>query len=165
MKPTTLTIPRFEPERYIGRWYEIARLPFKWEQGCTHATADYSWDNKTQKMTIVNTCLKEIRPGVLSVVYGRTGHAHIIDPRQPGKLEVKFDDGRPADPPGAYWIHWTDYDDFSFVGGKGASGELHLWVLSRKPQITLAESKWILSSATTLGYPSRLLIADPNVIV
>ena len=164
MKPTTITVPSFDPHRYAGRWYEIARLRFKWEEGCTDATADYAWDDETKQLKIVNTCLREIRPGVLAVVYSRMGRAHIPDPRQPGKLAIRFDDGGPADPPGSYWIHWSDYDDFSFVGGRGGE-EPHLWVLSRKPKITLAEAQWVVQSVKTLGYPSHLLLANPNVVI
>ena len=31
----------FEPERYLGRWYEIARYPVRFEEGCTATTAEY----------------------------------------------------------------------------------------------------------------------------
>ena len=32
----------FESDRYLGRWYEIARLDHSFERGLSHVTADYS---------------------------------------------------------------------------------------------------------------------------
>ena len=32
----------FELERYLGRWYEIARLDHSFERGLSRVTADYS---------------------------------------------------------------------------------------------------------------------------
>src|SRR5512140_902919 len=32
----------FELNRYLGRWYEIARLEHSFERGLSHVTADYS---------------------------------------------------------------------------------------------------------------------------
>ena len=35
-------VSSFEPERYMGTWYEIARLPNRYERGMTHITATYA---------------------------------------------------------------------------------------------------------------------------
>ena len=31
----------FDPERYLGLWYEIARFPVRFQEGCTATTAEY----------------------------------------------------------------------------------------------------------------------------
>ena len=35
------TVPHVELERYLGRWYEVARLPVPFEKNCEHVTAEY----------------------------------------------------------------------------------------------------------------------------
>jgi apolipoprotein D and lipocalin family protein len=35
-------VDNFKIERYLGKWYEIARLDHSFESGLTHVTADYS---------------------------------------------------------------------------------------------------------------------------
>ena len=36
------TVPHVELDRYLGRWYEVARLPVPFEKNCEHVTAEYS---------------------------------------------------------------------------------------------------------------------------
>ena len=47
----------FQPERYLGRWYEIARYPVSFEEGCTATTAEYSGIDG-QTISVLNTCRK-----------------------------------------------------------------------------------------------------------
>ncbi|MBE0551844.1 MAG: lipocalin family protein, partial [Ignavibacterium sp.] len=35
-------VEHFQVARYLGKWYEIARLDHSFEQGLTHVTAEYS---------------------------------------------------------------------------------------------------------------------------
>ncbi|RVK86774.1 hypothetical protein CN153_08015, partial [Sinorhizobium meliloti] len=49
-------IPRLDLNRYLGRWYEIVRLPLKYEEdAATDITADYSLDNDG-KIRVDNRC-------------------------------------------------------------------------------------------------------------
>ena len=36
------TVDGFDLQRYLGRWYEIARLDHRFERGMSHVTANYS---------------------------------------------------------------------------------------------------------------------------
>jgi len=36
------TVAKVELDRYLGKWFEIAHLPFKFEDGATDITATYS---------------------------------------------------------------------------------------------------------------------------
>ena len=36
------TVNGFDLERYLGRWYEVARLDHRFERGMSHVTANYS---------------------------------------------------------------------------------------------------------------------------
>jgi apolipoprotein D and lipocalin family protein len=49
LNPVRQTIPEkakavqnFEKEKYLGKWYEIARLDFKFEKGLNNTSAEYS---------------------------------------------------------------------------------------------------------------------------
>ncbi len=43
--------------RYMGVWYEIARLPTRFEKGCQHVTAEYTM-RPDGKVAVVNSCRK-----------------------------------------------------------------------------------------------------------
>jgi lipocalin len=37
------TVPTLDPERYVGKWYEIARFPHSFEKDIVGATAEYAF--------------------------------------------------------------------------------------------------------------------------
>lgn len=43
----------FYVEKYLGKWYEIARLDFKYERNLNNVTAEYSW-NENGSIRVVN---------------------------------------------------------------------------------------------------------------
>ena len=50
-------VPKVELERYLGKWYEIAHLPAKFQEGCDHTTATYSLLNDGS-ISVLNECTK-----------------------------------------------------------------------------------------------------------
>jgi apolipoprotein D and lipocalin family protein len=113
----------FEPERYLGTWYEVARYPVPFEAGCVGVTAEYG-ALPDGGISVRNTC-RSPDGSVRSVIEGR---ADIVGP---GRLEVSF----PSVPFGAadYWVLWTDESYRTAVVGapNGRSG----WILNRDPVI------------------------------
>ncbi|KAL3055422.1 hypothetical protein OYC64_018161 [Pagothenia borchgrevinki] len=131
----------FNSSMYIGKWYEIMKLPTFFQKGeC--GTATYSAKS----------------PGVIGVLNselladGSTnsilGSAKVKDLTEPAKLEVSFN----ASPPGPYWVLSTDYEGHSLVYGCRDYGIFRMefsWILSREPTIpeeTVEELHGILSS-------------------
>lgn len=113
----------FEPDRYLGLWYEIARYPVFFERGCVGVTAEYG-ARDDGLISVLNTCRNE-DGSVRSVI---DGTAEIVGP---GRLEVRF-----ASVPfvvGDYWVLWVDEGYRTAVVGapNGRSG----WILNRDPQI------------------------------
>jgi len=49
-------INNFELDRYLGTWYEIARLDHRFERGLSHVTADYSLQESGQ-VRVINSGL------------------------------------------------------------------------------------------------------------
>jgi hypothetical protein len=72
----------FEPERYVGLWYEVGRIPQFYENGAKCSTAFYSLDRLTGRIDVYNTG------------YGGPQHIEPIrgyaDQLAPGQLRVSF---------------------------------------------------------------------------
>lgn len=113
----------FEPEKYLGTWYEIARFPVPFEAGCAGVTAEYG-ALPDGRISVLNTC-RTLDGAVRTTI---AGTAEVVGP---GRLEVSF----PSVPFGAadYWVLWTDDGYRTAVVGapNGRSG----WILNREPTI------------------------------
>lgn len=164
------TVPFFDPKKYTGDWYSLASMPLIYEKDCYRSMANYSYDCITGQIKLVNTCIKAD-----GTCYTRSGVGRIPDSESPGKLIIKFTDGLPsgslepsvstipADPGWSpYWIHWTDYDNYSIVGVP--SGEF-LWILGRKKQTTADNLFKLATLIKTLGYDLNKINIGKNVMV
>lgn len=155
---STETQKDFDVSRYIGKWYEIAKIPFKWEKGCVFSSADYSWDNIKNVMKVQNNCLNANSKNI----YSRSGEARIVDMNDKSKLKIIFNDGLPADPEGSYWVLYTDYDNYSIVSD-GASGK-YVWILSRRPKIPASDVPMLLSKVSSFGLNPDKLISNSSLL-
>jgi apolipoprotein D and lipocalin family protein len=108
----------FDPARYSGRWYEIARFPVPFQAGCTDTVAEYAVRGDGT-LGVVNSCL---RGGATRRI---EGDARVTGP---GRLDVSLD-GVPFAAP--YWVLWVAEDYRSAVVGvpSGRAG----WILHRDP--------------------------------
>ena len=146
------TVEELDLERYAGRWYEIARLPTRFERHCARdVTADYALDGNG--LLVRNRCLREDgRP------HEAVGRARLPDARLPGELEVSFA------PPALQWLPpaWGDYwvlfvDDAYSVSLVGAPDRKALWVLSRTRTLADSELEALKALAERVGFDiSRL---------
>ena len=119
----TLEVVQYvELEKYLGKWYEIARLPFRFEEGCTDITATYSL-SKDGNVFVLNECLKD---GKLKQAKGK---AKVVDKSTGAKLKVTFFWPFSAD----YWIIILGENyEYAVVGSPSRK---YLWILSRTPQM------------------------------
>lgn len=137
------TITNLEPERYLGKWYEIARYDHKFERGLNYATANYSLMNDG-KIRVVNSGLKN---GKLK---SSVGKAKFTD--NPGLLRVSFFGPFYSD----YRIMMLSKDyKYALVGSKSAK---YLWILSRTPAVPEGTLNQILVEAANRGYDISKLI-------
>ncbi len=134
-------------ERYLGRWYEIARFPNRFELGCVGVTADYALRDDG-KISVVNTCRKGSLDGPVEAA---EGVARII---APGKLEVSFVPWLPF-ASGDYWVLYVDPAYSIAVVGepKGRTG----WILARDTAVPKAEYDKAVSVLETMGYDTSQL--------
>ena len=112
----------------MGRWYEIARFPNRFEEGCVGVTADYSL-NADGSVKVVNTCRQGTLDGPVEVAEGKGTRQNDDGDR----LSVGFVSWLPF-ARGDYWILDLDADyQIAVIGNPGGTTG---WVLARTPQIS-----------------------------
>ncbi|MEM9014657.1 MAG: lipocalin family protein [Pseudomonadota bacterium] len=136
------TVNFVDIDRYLGKWYEIARYPNNFEEGCEGVTAEYS-RREDGLIRVVNTCRKGAPDGPANASEGR---ARIVDETSNAKLEVSFFGPFWGD----YWIIGLD-DDYSLALVGEPAGR-YLWILSRTPTIDDAVRAGALERLSALGY-------------
>lgn len=141
-------VKNLDLERYLGKWYEIARYDHRFERGLVGVTATYSM-RKDGKIKVVNSGYKGTLEGERSEAIGK---AKIPNPQIPSKLKVSF-----------FWIFYGDYfvlelDENYQWAVIGSSSDKYLWILSRTPQLDENLYKEILNKISARGYDVKKLI-------
>jgi len=135
-----------ELDRYLGKWYEVARYDMRFQKGCEAVTAEYS-KRPDGLIRVLNTCRQDAVNGPVRTAEGK---AKVADTATNAKLQVSF-----------FGPFWGDYwvmdhaDDYSWsIVGEG-SGK-YLWLLTRKPPTGL-EREALTARAKALGYDVSML--------
>ena len=141
-------IKDFELDRYLGTWYEIARLDHRFERGLEDVTATYSL-REDGGVNVVNRGFN-----VGSNAWEEAeGKAYFVGEPTVGRLKVSF-----FGPfYGGYNIIELDRTNYawSMVAGPDRS---YLWILSRTPSIDPVIRDRLLSKAESLGFATDELI-------
>jgi len=141
------SVSRLDVGRYMGRWYEVARYPNRFEEDCVAVTAEYAL-NADGTVAVTNTCRKGGFDGPTEVAEGT---ARVT---APGQLKVKFVDWLPFE--GDYWVLYVSPDyRLAVVGNPGGSTG---WVLARDPHPAPGLLDRGFEALRKNGYdPSRIL--------
>lgn len=141
-------------DRYLGKWYEIARYPAWFQRNCTAVTAEYSLRDDG-KIKVVNSCRKKSLDGKLKSANGR---AKIVVDGNNAKLKVSFFGPFWGD----YWILDLDPDyNWAVVG---MPSRKYLWILNRSPEMDQEIFDRIVSRLPEMGYdPSKLLMTEQPI--
>jgi apolipoprotein D and lipocalin family protein len=155
---TVTAVPSVDLKRYSGKWYEIARIPNRFQKKCVgNVTADYALDAEGN-VQVTNRCLE--KNGKLSEA---TGKAKVEDKATNAKLEVRFAPGFLSFIPmvwGDYWIIDLDPNyQYSVVGNPDRK---YLWILSRTPTLDDATYQQILRRTEKMGYDPNKLVKTPQ---
>lgn len=148
-------INNFDSNRYLGDWYEIARLPNRFEKNCiAPINANYSVnpDNNMQ-IVVANKC--NTKDNNLDIAIGI---ANFVESVNVGKLKVTFLPKWLRWLPfgyGDYWILNTDYDNISVIG---SPDHKYLWVLARTENIDQVRLKQAIEVAKEQGFDTSKLI-------
>ena len=133
--------------RYIGRWYEISRLPNGFQKKCADmVSADYSL-RPDEKIEVINRCRKA--NGEYATAKGK---AKIVDKKTNAKLKVTF-----------FWPFYGNYwilelgpnYEYAVVGEPGRK---YLWILSRSPQMDEVLYEELLQKMAARGFNTKLMI-------
>jgi apolipoprotein D and lipocalin family protein len=146
--PTGLQpVSGFQLERYLGRWYEIARLDHRFERGLTQITAEYRLLPDGQ-VEVVNRGFDAAK----GTWREAKGVARFQGARDVGSLEVSFF--------GPFYggynvlILGANYD-YALVAGPDRD---YLWILARKPELPRATLDRLLTQARAWGFATDALI-------
>ena len=145
--PPLETVPRVNLQRYLGRWYEIARSPNRFQHGCRESRADYSLQEDGD-IEVLNSCF-DTDKGAIRQARGR---AWVVDTTSNAKLKVSFFWPFRGD----YWILelGSNYE-YAVVGTPDRN---YFWILSRSPQMPDALYGQILHRAKQQGFlPARVI--------
>jgi apolipoprotein D and lipocalin family protein len=139
--------------RYVGRWYEISRLPNSFQKKCASTvTADYTM-RADGRIEVINRCRKA--SGEYATAKGK---AKIVDKKTNAKLKVTF-----------FWPFYGNYwildlganYEYAVVGEPGRK---YLWILSRSPRMDEALYQQLLRKMAAQGFNTEMMIRTSQPI-
>ncbi|GAM76831.1 lipoprotein Blc [Vibrio ishigakensis] len=138
----------FELERYLGKWYEVARLDHSFERGMNQVTADYSIRE--------DGGVKVLNQGYLvedDEWKSAEGKAYFVESEDTGYLKVSF-----FGPfYGSYVVFELDKQDYQYAFISGPNHD-YLWFLSRTPQVSDELKQDFIVQAKSLGFDTEQII-------
>lgn len=148
-KPANVTpVANFDTSRYLGKWYEIARLDHSFERGLSQVTAQYSLRDDGG-LDVINRGYN----GAKSEWKQADGKAYFVGKPDVGYLKVSF-----FGPfYGSYIVFDLDQPNYrySMISGPDTS---YLWILSRTPTMDEATKKRLVEKAKSLGFDTSKLM-------
>ncbi|CAM3738430.1 lipocalin family protein [Aquirufa aurantiipilula] len=140
-------VVNFDKSKYLGTWYEVARLDFYFEKNLINTTANYSL-NEDGSIKVVNRGYEPFK----KIWKESVGKAKFVGKENVGMLKVSF-----FGPfYGGYNVVALDSNyQYALVAGEKLS---YLWILSRKKTIPEHIKKEYLGIAEKIGYKTSDLI-------
>ncbi len=140
-------VNNFEKERYLGKWYEIARIDFKFEKDMNNTTAEYSL-MANGKIKVVNSGFN-YKKNQWKKASGKAKFAGAADIAM---LKVSFFGPFYA----GYNVIKLDKDyKYALVAGKNFD---YLWILARTPVIPENIRNEYVQFAQSSGFDTSRLI-------
>jgi apolipoprotein D and lipocalin family protein len=140
-------VDNFELNRYLGDWYEIARLDHSFERGLEAVKAEYSLRDDGG-IRVINSG----RDSKTQVAQQAEGRAYFVEEPNLGHLKVSF--FGPFF--GSYVIFELDENyQYAFIAGNSRD---YLWLLARTPEVSEELIDQFISRASLLGFDTSQLI-------
>ncbi len=140
-------VTNFNLTKYLGTWYEIARLDHSFEKGLTKVTAQYSLRDDGGVRVInkgYSTSSSEWKTS--------EGKAYFVDTPDKAYLKVSF-----FGPfYGSYIVFELDTVDYQYALISGPD-KSYLWLLSRTPTMVTPLRDSLLAKAAALGFDTKSL--------
>ncbi len=152
-QPPLQTVAGVELDKYTGRWFEIARLPARFEKDCdSDVTATYTL-RADGKVDVLNQCRKA--NGEMKKAHGT---AKVVDETTNAKLKVSFLWPIYGD----YWIlELGDHYEYAVVGEPSRK---YVWILSRSPRMDESLYQSLLGKIAAQGFDSSRMIKTRHTL-
>jgi len=148
MPDSVAPIKNFEVEKYLGKWYEIARLDHSFERGLTKVTAEYTL-REDGGISVLNRGFSKSKRKWQEA----EGKAYFVNSATEGFLKVSFF--------GPFYGSYVIFDleqknyQYAFVSGPNTS---YLWLLARTPEVTDEVIKKFVKKSQELGFNTENII-------
>ena len=141
-------VDNFNFERYLGKWYEIARLDHSFERGLTSVSAEYSL-RSDGGLRVINRGYSKKENKWKDI----EGKGYFVNRKDEGFLKVSF-----FGPfYGSYVVFDLDRENYSYALVCG-SNKSYFWLLARSPRLTDDLKKRLVDKTASLGFDTKELI-------
>lgn len=138
----------FELDRYLGKWYEVARLDHSFERGRHNVTAEYAM-REDGGIEVINRAY-HVEADEWDEAIGR---AYFVERPEIGYIKVSF-----FGPfYGSYVIFELDSEGYQYAFVSGSS-HAYLWLLARTPEVDEEVESRFIKQAGELGFDVSELI-------
>ena len=146
-------VHNFKAEKYLGKWYEIARLDNSFERGLSRITAEYSL-NEDGSLKVLNRGYSSEEKKWKEA----EGKAHFVGEPNQAYLKVSF-----FGPfYGSYIVFELDHENYQYALISGPD-KSYFWLLAREPKIKDDIKKVLIAKAASLGFEmDKLIFVDQN---
>ena len=135
-------------EKYLGKWYEIARLDHSFERGLSRVTANYSL-REDGGVRVMNRGYSE-KEGRWKEAEGK---AYFVQRTDQGHLKVSF-----FGPfYGSYVVFELDHENYRYALVSGPE-KSYFWILARSPEIEKNLRDTLIAKAAARGFDTSKLI-------
>jgi len=148
-EPSLTVVPNVDLNRYQGTWYEIVRLPNRFEEGLTCVSATYTL-RPDGTITVKNDGIKEDDRNSKKSIEGK---ARVPDAADPARLKVTF-----------FWPFSGDYQimaldtvnyQYALVGNPSRK---FLWILAREKTLDENTITQLLDQAKQQGFATENVV-------
>ena len=141
-------VTNFQLDRYLGRWYEVARLDHSFERGLSKVSAEYSMRDDGG-VRVINRGYNAEK-GEWKEAEGK---AYFVQTPDVGYLKVSF-----FGPfYGSYVVFALDQENYQYAMISGPDTD-YLWILARQPQLDASIKSALIEKAKALGFATGQLI-------
>ncbi len=134
-------VRHFETERYLGTWYEVARLDHSFERGLERVSAEYQ-PREDGGIRVINRGI-DTESGEIKEAVGK---AYFVNDNRQGYLKVSF-----FGPfYGSYVVFELD-DDYQYAFVSGYNHD-YLWLLARDPVVSPELKARFVARSKALGF-------------
>ena len=146
------TVDSVELKKYVGLWYEIAKIPNSFQKNCSRNTTATYVLRKDGRIDVINRCVESN-----GTVDEARGVARVVDTVTNSRLEVSF--VRVLGLQlfwGDYWIIGLDSEyKYAVVG---TPSRKYGWILSRRPVLSQEDLNKIFEILRSQGYDPKLFV-------